>query len=70
MKKVYEPSLIGIGGAERFTIGQTVKISPFASLMPRQNAVILGSSLQGRGRICVRIQNGLLGHYTPTMLEA
>lgn len=71
--KVYIESLDRVGGAERFKIGETVKISPFASLMARENAVILGASTDKdgniTGRMCVRGESGLLGHYIPSMLE-
>lgn len=68
MQNVYTTDLTKTGGANKFTIGQTVRISPFATLMRDELATIMGASLGVDGRICVKGQNGTLGHYTPTML--
>lgn len=70
MEKVYIESLDKVGGAENFIIGQKVKISPLASIMRSEIAIILGASKNIDGRICVKGEkSNLIGHYTPTMLE-
>lgn len=65
--QVYIPSLEQVGGGNIFKVGEVAKISPFASLFPREEAEILGAS-HIKGRICVKAKSGGLGHYTPSML--
>lgn len=69
MNEVYKESLEDIGGTCHLAVGCMVRISPFASLMRGELATVMGASIPLKGRVCVKGDNGTIGHYTPSMLE-